>query len=90
VNLVRHYNIEQEYKINPITRQGKNLPANGLGIRGSPVVLIGNFLLEKNPGIRILFDEVRKRRYYTPQPTKSWKNNPSPLLDNIKTRLPNT
>jgi hypothetical protein len=44
----------KEYKINPMPRQGKNLSPNGPGIRGRPVVLIGNSLLEKNPEIRVV------------------------------------
>jgi hypothetical protein len=79
-NLDRHYNIGKEYKINPMTRQGKNLFANGPRISGVPAVLIGNSLLEKNPGIRFFLTNSPRDVIIPPQPTKSWKNIPGPLL----------
>jgi hypothetical protein len=52
VKLLRNNNIGKEYKINPMIRQRKNLSANDPGIMESLAVLIGNYLLKKNPGIR--------------------------------------
>jgi hypothetical protein len=73
VNLARHYNIGKEYKINPMTRQGKNLPAKGLRIRGSPLFLLETPSWKKIQESDFFLTKSARDVIIPPQPTKGRK-----------------